>query len=193
MKIQQNPPRPVIVSENALSLPIASHISATEPDWSREACLRWWHPGPQLLRSIRQYQKWRKRGGFLGRLISRVWVIQHRFWSVVTASDIPINSQIDGGLMLPHPTGVVISPTCEIGPNCIVFQQVTIVADVTIGGHVDIGAGAKIIRGHITIGEHAQIGANAVVLHDVPAGAVVAGVPARIIRYIPPYGSQYLQ
>jgi serine O-acetyltransferase len=49
-----------------------------------------------------------------------------------------------------------------------------------IGGHVDIGAGAKII-GNITIGEHALIGANAVVIKDVPAYAIVAGIPAKVI------------
>ena len=49
-----------------------------------------------------------------------------------------------------------------------------------MGGHVDIGAGAKIVP-PVRIGDHAQIGANAVVLHDVPAGAVAVGIPARVV------------
>lgn len=44
-----------------------------------------------------------------------------------------------------------------------------------------IGSGA-IIMGGVSIGENAIIGAGAVVTHDVPAGSVVAGVPARIIK-----------
>ena len=41
-----------------------------------------------------------------------------------------------------------------------------------------IGSGAVILCG-LTIGEGARIGAGAVVTHDVPPGAIVAGVPAK--------------
>jgi len=46
-----------------------------------------------------------------------------------------------------------------------------------------IGAGAVIMPG-VTIGKNAVVGANAVVTHDVPDYAVVAGVPARTVRFI---------
>lgn len=52
---------------------------------------------------------------------------------------------------------------------------------IVIGDDVWIGRGA-IVLGGVTIGDGATIGANAVVTHDVPAGAVVAGVPARPLR-----------
>lgn len=48
-----------------------------------------------------------------------------------------------------------------------------------LGKNVNVGAGAKVL-GDVTIGDGAAIGANAVVLVDVPAGALAAGVPARI-------------
>jgi serine O-acetyltransferase len=51
----------------------------------------------------------------------------------------------------------------------------------TIGNGVYIGAGAKIL-GPIVIGNRAVIGANAVVVTDIPAHCVAAGVPARVIR-----------
>ena len=156
-------------------------ISATEADWSREQAGRWWEPSRQLLKCIRNYQKWQQQGGIFGYFLCRWNIIQYRFWSVVTATDIPLNCQIQGGLLLPHPNGIVIHPSASIGPNCLILQQVTIVADVKIGGHVDIGAGAKIIRS-VTIGDHALIGANAVVICDVPPGATAVGIPAKIIE-----------
>ena len=108
----------------------------------------------------------------------------YRFWTVVTGAEIPLNAQIGGGLLIPHPNGIVIHSGAVIGPNCLIFQQVTIGSGKgglpTIGGHVDIGAGAKVLGG-IIIGDHARIGANAVVITDVPAGATAVGIPARII------------
>lgn len=111
-------------------------------------------------------------------------VLRHRFWSVTTGADIPLNCKLGGGLMIPHPNGIVIHPEVEVGPNCLIFQQVTLGAAhggvPRLGGHVDIGAGAKVI-GTVIIGNHARIGANAVVITDVPEGATAVGVPARVI------------
>jgi acetyltransferase-like isoleucine patch superfamily enzyme len=48
-----------------------------------------------------------------------------------------------------------------------------------------IGSGATLLCG-ITVGENAVVGAGSIVTKDVPAGAVVAGNPARIIKFLPP-------
>jgi acetyltransferase-like isoleucine patch superfamily enzyme len=53
--------------------------------------------------------------------------------------------------------------------------------DVNVGNNVWIGYGACLLRG-VTVGDNAVIGTNAVVTRDVPANAVVGGVPARLIR-----------
>jgi serine O-acetyltransferase len=117
--------------------------------------------------------------------MKRRWVFSHRFWSVITGADIPINCRIQGGLLIPHPNGIVIHPKAEIGPNCLIFQQVTIGTNnrkpipPSLSGHVDVGAGAKIL-GPVTIGKHAKIGANAVVIDDVPQGSTAVGIPAKI-------------
>lgn len=53
--------------------------------------------------------------------------------------------------------------------------------DVEVGSNVWIGYGACILRG-VRVGDNAVIGTNAVVTKDVPANAVVAGIPARVVR-----------
>jgi serine O-acetyltransferase len=167
--------------------PPDSLISASMADWSREASLDGrWAPAKFLLAAIRDWQRHQQNTGLLAKALQNVAVLRYRIWSAVTGADIPLNCQIGGGLLLPHPNGVVIHPRAHIGVNCLIFQQVTIgVIDDQpppfIGGHVDIGAGAKIL-GNIKVGDHAKIGANAVVLCDVPEGATAVGIPAKIIR-----------
>jgi len=156
-------------------------VSAEVPDWTREEPRRLWDPPRRLLRSLRRYQRWRGRESPLAPLICKLSVVEHRFWSVVTGADVPLNCEIGGGLVLLHPSGVVIHPKAKIGPNCLLFQQVTLTNGVTLGGHVDVGAGAKVIRA-VAVGDHAVIGANAVVLDDVPSGTTAVGVPARVLR-----------
>jgi acetyltransferase-like isoleucine patch superfamily enzyme len=53
--------------------------------------------------------------------------------------------------------------------------------DVEVGSNVWIGYGACILRG-VRVGDNSIVGTNAVVTKDVPANAVVAGIPARVIR-----------
>ena len=53
--------------------------------------------------------------------------------------------------------------------------------DVRVGSNVWVGYGACFLRG-VSVGDNSVIGTNAVVARDVPANAVVGGVPARVIR-----------
>jgi len=162
---------------------ITTMISATEPDWEREKPVRGrFEPGKKLLAAIRHYQLLITHSSFISRTIRLFVVLQYRFWSAICGADIPLNSKINGGLLIPHPNGIVIHPDAQIGPNCLIFQQVTIGIGSKPGlpvieGCVDIGAGAKILGG-IHIGAHARIGANAVVINDIPANATAVGIPA---------------
>ena len=156
-------------------------ISTTEPDLNRENIVRGvYEPWKRLLFVIRQYQ------ASTNSLFKNVLVLRYRFWSIVCGADIPLNSNLGGGLIIRHPNGIVIHPDAIIGVNCLIFQQVTIGAGSIpglpkIGGHVDIDAGAKILGG-ITIGDNVKIGANSVVINDVPDNCTVAGIPAKIIK-----------
>lgn len=119
----------------------------------------------------------RRRVLLLPALLDRLCIV---FWNVNLGN----YTDIGGGLYLPH-GNVVVDGLVSIGRDCVIAPWVTIgtngtVAGPSIGDGVFIGTGAKVL-GAIRVGDGAKIGANAVVLADVPAGATVVGVPARVV------------
>ena len=92
-------------------------------------------------------------------------------------------SKIGPGLQLAHPYATIINVE-SMGANCYINQLVTIGEKngkkPIIGNNVQFLSNCTVIGG-ITIGDNAVIGAGAVVVKDVPAGAVVVGNPAKIL------------
>jgi len=76
---------------------------------------------------------------------------------------------------------VFIAHNCDIGTKTMVIACAEISGSVTIGERCWLGPNCSIMN-KVKIGDHNLIGLGAVVLKDTPAGAVLAGNPAKIIR-----------
>lgn len=118
-------------------------------------------------------------------IVGKVFAIINQ---ILFSCDIARSAKIAGGLYLPHPSGVVVGEHAVVGKNCILHQGVTLGdrgechegSDPVLGDFIEVGTGAKIL-GNVRLGDYARVGANAVVLKDVEAYGVVAGVPAKLI------------
>lgn len=141
------------------------------------------YPGVKALRMYRRANFfWRHKMFFLARLISQRAVRK-------TGIEIHPGATIGRRLVIDHGTGVVIGETAEIGDDVLIYQGVTLGGTgkdlgkrhPTIGNNVMISSGAKVL-GPFKVGDNARIAAGAVVLHEVPEGATVVGVPAKTVR-----------
>ena len=123
-------------------------------------------------------------------LIARIISQFSRF---LTGIEIHPKARIGKNFFIDHGMGVVIGETSEIGDNVTIYHMVTlggispsinsdnqrqVKRHPTLKDNVVIGSGAQVL-GPITVGENAKVGANAVVTKDVPANAVMVGIPAK--------------
>src|SRR3954452_17847550 len=128
---------------------------------------------------------WRRDWKLGGRFVSQ-------FGRFLTGVEIHPGAVIGRRFFIDHGMGVVIGETAEVGDDVMIYHDVTLGGrslnrtkrHPTVGDGVVIGAGARVL-GPVVVGAGAQIGANAVVVRDVPPGAVVVGVPGQV-RVIPP-------
>jgi serine acetyltransferase len=102
------------------------------------------------------------------------------FWWGRHAYDCSIapTARIHGGLILPHPQGLVVGAGAEVGPRAWIFQNVTLGGAPEKVGLPRVGADARIfagavLSGPVTVGDNVVIGANAVVYRDVPSRSIV--------------------
>jgi acetyltransferase-like isoleucine patch superfamily enzyme len=118
------------------------------------------------------------KGYYLNRLVvgARSWIGQQAF--LHAAGGITIGERVGIG-----PAAKILTSAHELpeDPREPIMDGRLVLSPVVLEDGCDVGVGAIILPG-VTIGRGAQVGAGAVVTHDVPAGAVATGVPAKILR-----------
>lgn len=96
-------------------------------------------------------------------------------------------TKVGPGLAIMHFGGVVITPECEIGRNALIYHNVSFVTmrnrqGPRAGDNLYVGTGTTII-GDVVIEDDVTIGAGSIVAQNLPQDGVVAGVPARFLRW----------
>jgi len=107
----------------------------------------------------------------------------------LTGIEIHPGARIGRRFFIDHGAGVVIGETAEVGDDCLLYQGVTLGGTgnekgkrhPTLGDRVVVGTGAKVL-GSIRVGNDVKIGAGSVVVHAVPDGSTVVGIPGKVVR-----------
>ena len=148
----------------------------------------WTKPGFRTV-AVYRFGVWRMgvRSKLLRAPLSLAYRMLYRRCRNLYGIELPYSVQVGRRLIIEHQGGIVIHGNTVLGDDCLVRQNCTLgirnlqaLDDAPIlGNGVQLGAGATIL-GKVRLGDGATVGANAVVLTDVPAGALAIGVPARI-------------
>ena len=162
-------------------------LQQIKADWNNHE-KDWTRPGFRALAFYR-FGVWRMkiRNKLLRAPFSMLYRSLYRHARNTYGIELPYSASVGSDVVIEHQSGIIIHGNCRIGNACIIRQGVTLgnryidrpLEAPELGNGVNVGAGAKIL-GKVKIGDNAVIAANAVVLQDVPACHLAAGIPAKI-------------
>jgi serine O-acetyltransferase len=167
-----------------------------DPDW--QADLRRYPPRPwfreQSIWAVAVYRFGRRLesrpAGMVRAVLDKWYWLLFRIAETLTGISLPRTCRIGPGLRIWHFGNIFLHKDVALGSDCTLRQGVTI-GNRIVGGpvpviedDVEFGAYAQVLGG-VRIGRGAKIGAMSVVLSDVPPGATVVGVPAKVIAVRP--------
>lgn len=166
----------------------AKTSSPFKADLSRYPHRPWFKEQSIWAVAVYRFGRWNdSRGQGITRwLFNRIYWLVYRIVETLTGITMDKTVEVGPGLRIHHFGGIIIHSDVKIGKNFTLRQGVTIGnryndgAVPVIGDNVEFGACSQALGG-IHIGDGAKIGAMSLVLCDVPDGATVVGVPARII------------
>jgi serine acetyltransferase len=123
------------------------------------------------------------RLGILGKLVAQClfWFRRHWYTCAIAST-----ARIAGGIIFPHPQGIVIGADTIIGDRIWIFQNVTIGGSPGKNGHPNIGNDCRIYTGAVIVGpidiaDRVTIGANTVVASSIAADTLVKPAPTVLV------------
>ncbi len=142
---------------------------------------------PVLLFRIEEYVDSREKKNLCQYVINILALLFHPFVNGLSGTKIFRGAQIGEGVLLHGSFGIVVTARAIICNNCTFFPGAAVIQKANgkkegapkIGNNVKLMNGCKII-GAVTIEDNVVVGANAVVLQDIPKGAIAVGIPAVI-------------
>lgn len=139
------------------------------------------------IKYLRYTAYYEKKSGIFSHFLYVFYYCMTRHYFYKTRLAIGPNS-CDWGIKIWHCGDIIINNAAKVGknltiyPGCIIGQKHSIDEVPVIGDNCYMGAGSKVF-GKVRIGNNVTIAPNAIVTCDIPDNCIVAGIPAKIIKF----------
>ena len=139
-------------------------------------------PGFKVTLLYRVNNQMVNRAGLAGKVAAGIIA---RATHVIFHSALAPTARLHGGLILPHPQGIVVGSGVVVGPRAWIFQNVTMGGTEGKSGEPRVGADCRIhagavIGGPVKLGDEVVVSPNSLVQRSIPRCSLAVGVPANV-------------